>query len=108
MMADLDHPAAGVNFDPANMILYGMGDPVAALRALEPHVRQVHVKDALPSATPGEWGSEVRAGTGRVDWPAFFAIARELGVAFLIEREAGEQPASERHRGGHVAGAGKN
>lgn len=91
VLADLDHPAAGVNFDPANMILYGMGDPVAALATLADHVRQIHVKDALPSGTPGEWGSEVRVGTGRVDWPAFFAIARELGVAFLIEREAGEE-----------------
>ncbi|HVS17550.1 MAG TPA: sugar phosphate isomerase/epimerase family protein [Planctomycetota bacterium] len=91
VLDELDHPAAGVNFDPANMILYGMGDPVAALRLLEPHVRQIHVKDALPSDTPGEWGSEVRAGTGRVDWKAFLRLARELGVAFLIEREAGEE-----------------
>jgi sugar phosphate isomerase/epimerase len=91
VLGDLDHPAAGVNFDPANMILYGMGDPVAALRTLRDHVRQIHVKDALPSRAPGEWGSEVRVGTGRVDWPAFFGVARELGVAFVIEREAGEE-----------------
>lgn len=91
VLGDLDHPAAGVNFDPANMILYGMGDPVAALRTLRDHLRQIHVKDALPSARPGEWGSEVRVGTGRVDWRAFFGVARELGVAFLIEREAGEE-----------------
>lgn len=89
VLAELDHPAAGVNFDPANMILYGMGDPVAALATLADHVRQIHVKDALPSDVPGAWGSEVRVGTGRVDWPAFMALARELGVAFLIEREAG-------------------
>lgn len=91
VLEELDHPAAGVNFDPANMILYGMGDPVAALRTLRDHVRQIHVKDAVPSVRPGEWGSEVRAGTGRVDWRAFLGVARELGVAFLIEREAGEQ-----------------
>lgn len=91
VLADLDHPAAGVNFDPANMILYGMGEPVAALRTLRDHVRQIHVKDALPSSRRGEWGSEVRAGAGKVDWKAFFGVARELGVAFLIEREAGEE-----------------
>jgi L-ribulose-5-phosphate 3-epimerase len=91
VLAELDHPAAGVNFDPANMILYGMGDPVAALRTLRDHVRQIHVKDALPSSRAGEWGSEVRVGTGAVDWKAFLGVARELGVAFLIEREAGEQ-----------------
>jgi L-ribulose-5-phosphate 3-epimerase len=91
VLGDLDHPAAGVNFDPANMILYGMGDPVAALRLLRGHVLQIHVKDALPSPRPGEWGKEVPAGTGAVDWKAFFGLARELDVALLIEREAGEQ-----------------
>ncbi|GJQ30479.1 MAG: hexulose-6-phosphate isomerase [Phycisphaerae bacterium] len=80
----------GVNFDPANMILYGMGDPIDALRRLLPHVRQVHVKDALPTKTPGSWGEEVPVGTGRVDWPAFFALLREYPVPMAIEREAGE------------------
>jgi len=93
VLADLGRPTAGVNFDPANMILYGMGEPVAALAALGPHVRQVHVKDALPSDTPGQWGAEVPVGTGAVDWPAFFATLAELPapVDLLIEREAGEQ-----------------
>lgn len=88
----LQRPHAGVNFDPANMILYAMGDPVAALRKLSPRVVQVHIKDALPTATPGTWGSEVRAGSGAVDFRAFFAVMREkeLAVNLLIEREAGE------------------
>lgn len=82
----------GVNFDPANMILYGMGDPVAALNALAPHVAQVHIKDAVPTRTPGTWGEEVIAGTGAVDWSAFFRIVREKlpTVSLMIEREARE------------------
>jgi L-ribulose-5-phosphate 3-epimerase len=81
----------GVNFDPANMILYGMGDPVAALRDLAPHVVQVHIKDAIPPGTPGTWGSEVPVGTGSVDWAAFFAVLAGLATrpALVIEREAG-------------------
>jgi len=92
-LAELDRPGVGVNFDPANMILYGMGDPVAAMEALAPRVLQVHIKDALPSLSPGEWGSEVAAGTGAVDWLAFFRVlgARGLGCDLLIEREAGTQ-----------------
>jgi sugar phosphate isomerase/epimerase len=88
----IDRPALGVNFDPANMILYGMGDPVTALGELAPRVRQIHIKDARPASTPGEWGTEVRVGTGTVDWPAFFATVRRAGlnVNLLIEREAGE------------------
>ena len=92
MLAELDRPDhAGVNFDPANMILYGMGDPVEALRALLPHVLQVHVKDATPTAEPGTWGAEVPAGTGAVDWPAFFAVLSGAGrpIDLMIEREAG-------------------
>lgn len=90
VLDDLAHPNAGINFDPANMILYGMGDPVEALGMLREHVVQIHVKDALPTRVPGTWGSEVRAGTGAVDWQRFFEIARELEVDLLIEREAGD------------------
>lgn len=81
----------GVNFDPANMILYGMGDPVDALRTLGSRVRQVHVKDARPGPTPGEWGEEAVVGEGAVDWPAFFRTLRAVapGVDLVIEREAG-------------------
>ena len=32
-----------VNFDPANMILYDMDNPIEALRLLAPHVKQIHV-----------------------------------------------------------------
>lgn len=90
-LADIAHPNVGVNFDPANMILYGMGDPVAALRALAPHVWQIHMKDAIPTAVPGTWGREVVAGTGAVDWRAFFAAVAALPrtVDLVIEREAG-------------------
>jgi L-ribulose-5-phosphate 3-epimerase len=91
VLEELDRPAVGVNFDPANMILYGMGDPVEALDRLKPAVRQIHVKDALPADAPGTWGTEVPAGRGAVDWPAFFevAISIEPPVSFIIERESG-------------------
>jgi sugar phosphate isomerase/epimerase len=87
----LDHPNVGVNFDPANMILYGMGDPVAALRDLAPCIVQIHIKDALPTSVPGTWGREVTAGTGAVAWDAFFAQVGKLPspVDMVVEREAG-------------------
>lgn len=90
-------PGAGVNFDPANMILYAMGDPIESLRKLAPHVAQIHIKDANPTPTPGTWGSEQAAGTGSVDWDAFFAVYREagLGCDLVIEREAGDARVEE-------------
>ena len=89
----LNHPNIGVNFDPANMILYDKGDPIAALRVLGPWLKQCHIKDATRTRTPGTWGEEVVVGTGEVDWRAFFHAAKELNFHgnFAIEREAGEQ-----------------
>ncbi len=82
----------GVNFDPANMILYGMGDPVAELKSLHSHVMQIHLKDSKPSDVPGLWGQEVPVGEGAVDWGAFFAVVSEHGIRanVMIEREAGD------------------
>jgi len=96
-LVELDRTSCGVNFDPANMILYGMGDPVEALAALAPRVLQIHVKDARRTRRPGTWGEEVRAGTGEVDWPAFFEILRRqpLEVDLMIEREAGQDRAGD-------------
>ena len=60
-----------VNFDPANMILYDMDEPIEALRKLVSRVQQVHVKDAKRTTIKGQWGEEVVVGTGQVDWAAF-------------------------------------
>lgn len=83
----------GVNFDPANMLLYDKGDPIASLRALAPWLMQVHIKDARRTQVPGTWGEEVPAGLGEVDWPAFFITLKELHFSgdLVIEREAGDQ-----------------
>ena len=91
LLQRLNRPNVGVNFDPANMILYNKGDPVAALRTLGPWIRQVHVKDAAKTRTPGTWGEEVAVGEGEVDWLAFFATLKQLDFPgnFVIEREAG-------------------
>ena len=92
LMSGGEAPRVGVNFDPANMILYGMGDPARAARRLAGRIVQVHIKDAVPATRSGEWGSEVRVGTGAVDWRGFFGALRDAGVEcdLVIEREAGE------------------
>lgn len=82
----------GVNFDPANMILYGMGDPVESLDLLAEHVVQIHIKDALSTEAAGEWGTEVPVGAGEVQWDSFFGVIadRGLDVDLVIERESGK------------------
>ena len=83
----------GVNFDPANMILYDKGEPLAALRTLGPWIRQCHLKDAHRTRVPGTWGEEVAVGAGEVDWAAFLGTLETLGFRgdLCIEREAGTQ-----------------
>ncbi len=83
----------GVNFDPANMILYGMGDPITAFTRLSHSVAQLHLKDALPTDQPGTWGTETPLGEGAVRWPDFFYVYRDadLRCDLVIERESGER-----------------
>ncbi|NIA15844.1 MAG: TIM barrel protein [Nitrospiraceae bacterium] len=81
-----------VNFDPANMLLYDMDEPVEALRQLVSCVQQVHVKDALRPTAKGQWGEEVVVGAGAVDWTAFVRILAEADFdgSYIFEREAGD------------------
>jgi sugar phosphate isomerase/epimerase len=84
-----------VNFDPANMILYGAGQPLPALELLGPRVRSVHCKDAKWSNRPGEtWGREVPLGEGDVDFAAFLATLERIGYdgPLTIEREIPQEP----------------
>ncbi len=96
-LRELDRPCAGVNFDPANMLLYGAGDPLHGFRLLKPWVRQVHAKDAQPSGQMDVWGRETPVGAGAVPWSAFMQEVRTLpsSVAVVIEREGGERRVQE-------------
>ena len=78
-----------INFDPANLILYGMGDPVTALHALVGHVVSVHCKDGTRPEKPGRLGLERALGSGEVDFPAFLAALKQTGYKGIlsIERE---------------------
>ncbi|MEO0631513.1 MAG: sugar phosphate isomerase/epimerase family protein, partial [Planctomycetota bacterium] len=93
LLDELNRESVGVNFDPENMILYGMGEPIVAFRLLLSRVVQVHLKDSTPTETPGEWGSEVAVGRGSVDWEAFGGALASAGrpINALFEREAGDE-----------------
>jgi sugar phosphate isomerase/epimerase len=88
----LHHPALGVNFDPANMILYGKGNPVEAVGVLGPWIKHVHIKDALRTKMPGEWGTEVVWGTGEVNAVEFLKALKlvDFAGALAVEREGGD------------------
>jgi sugar phosphate isomerase/epimerase len=81
-----------VNFDPANMILYGSGEPIDALKKVGKFVRSVHCKDgtwAAPDKRGKEWGSEVPLGEGDVGMEKYLRTLKEIGYLgpLTIERE---------------------
>jgi L-ribulose-5-phosphate 3-epimerase len=91
-LEELSHPALGVNFDPANMILYDKGDPIEAVHTLAGWIKHVHIKDAIRTKVPGTWGEEVVWPTGRVGSAEFPKVLKKIGFAgaLAVEREAGE------------------
>ncbi len=90
---DLKCDNVGVNFDPANMLLYNMGDPIRAVEILGPDIRSVHCKDAIVPRVAGEWGEEVPLGEGQVNMRRFVETLKRVGYSgpLVIEREVGDQ-----------------
>lgn len=81
-----------INFDPANMILYGTGEPIAALRKVGHFVRSIHCKDAkwaAPEVRGTGWGQEVALGDGDVGMETYLRTLNEIGYTgpLTIERE---------------------
>ena len=79
----------GVNFDLANLILYGKANPVDAMEILGPYVQGIHAKDGLWPVNPRNLGEEVPIGQGNVDFPRIIARLKEMNYrgAVTIERE---------------------
>ncbi len=88
---DAARPNLRINFDPANMILYGTGDPIEALGVLAAHVVSVHCKDGdwPPKGVPGALGTEKPLGQGSVGMERFIGKLKQIGYKnpLNIERE---------------------
>jgi sugar phosphate isomerase/epimerase len=100
-LKDVGRPNLKINFDPANMILYGVGDPIEALDQLGPNVVSVHCKDGIwpPKGVPGALGTERPLGEGEVGMDRFVRKLKQIGYqgALVIEREIPAAKAEERH-----------
>jgi L-ribulose-5-phosphate 3-epimerase len=79
----------GVNLDPANLILYGKGNPVDALDVIGRYVRDVHAKDGRYPTNGRSLGEETPLGQGKVNFPALLHGLAALGYTgpLTIERE---------------------
>ena len=88
---DVNRPNVKINFDPANMVLYGSGDPIEAYKLLAPYVVSIHGKDGdwPDPATPGALGAERPLGSGSVNIAKFVRTVRESGFVGTINVESG-------------------
>lgn len=88
---DIGLDNVGVNLDPANLLMYGMGNPIDALSVFGHLVRNVHAKDGVCPPNGRDLGAETPIGKGMVNFPVLVARLKEIGYdRFLtIEREIG-------------------
>lgn len=94
VLQDLQSPNAGVNLDPANLLLYGKSRPLEAVELLGPYVLNTHCKDGAWPTTADELGLEYPLGQGDVNIRALIPRLFEMGYRgpLTIEREiSGEE-----------------
>jgi L-ribulose-5-phosphate 3-epimerase len=98
-LKDVDRHNLKINFDPANLILYGTGDPLEALDVLAPYIVSVHCKDGdyPPVDQPNALGTEQPLGKGGVNIPAFIQKLKQIGYRGIlcIEREEPDEQKRE-------------
>ncbi len=84
----------GINFDTANLILYGKANPLDALKIIGPYVMETHIKDGRYPTDPNYTGQQMAVGEGDADLEAVVKKLGALGYTgdLTIEREiSGEQ-----------------
>jgi L-ribulose-5-phosphate 3-epimerase len=86
---DIALPNLGINLDPANLLMYGRGNPVDSLDVFGRYVKGVHAKDGEYPTNGRDLGVEKPLGEGRVNFPLLLGKLKALGFdgALTIERE---------------------
>ena len=89
LIEDVDMPNLGINFDTANVVLYGKGNPLDSTEIFGPHIKNLHAKDGLYPTDPRKLGREVPIGQGKADFPSILKTLKEQAFdgEIIIERE---------------------
>ncbi len=89
LIKDVGRDNLYINLDPANILMYGYGNPVDAVYTFGRYIRNIHGKDGVPPTNPRQLGAEMPVGKGEVDFPALFKRLKGLGYNryIIIERE---------------------
>jgi sugar phosphate isomerase/epimerase len=78
-----------VNYDTANLVLYGKANPLDGLKVIGKYVRGLHAKDGQYPTDPYKLGKEVPIPEGEVDFPRIISSLKQIGFkgAIIIECE---------------------
>lgn len=89
MIEDINLGNLYANLDTANLIMYGFGNPVDAVRTLNKYIKSIHIKDGVPPTNPNVLGVETPIGEGFVDFKRVFAELEKISYdgPIVIERE---------------------
>ena len=88
-MQALKSENVGINFDPANLLMYGKGNPIDAVGIIGPYIRGVHAKDGEYPVDGYHLGQEKVLGEGSVNIPLLIQALKQQGYCgtVTIERE---------------------
>jgi sugar phosphate isomerase/epimerase len=80
---------AFINFDTANLILYGKANSVDAVRVFGKYIRNTHIKDGLYPINGTTLGEQVKVGEGLANFPELLKMLDACGYdgPLTIERE---------------------
>ena len=94
MICEIGLDNVGVNFDPANLLSSGRGNPCDAMELLGCRVTGFHAKDAIPAKFGEFGGKQTPIGEGKVDFEHLFRQLKELGYTgdVVIEHEMYSRP----------------
>ena len=98
IMDDIGEPNVGINFDPANLVIYGADDPAVLVDRLADRIRVVHCKDSNPAEAGASMGRETVLGKGSTHFAELLKklLAGGFRGPLIIERELPLGPEQEK------------
>jgi L-ribulose-5-phosphate 3-epimerase len=78
-----------VNYDTANLVMYGKANPLDGLKVIGKYVKALHAKDGTYPVNPNELGKEIPIPGGEVNFPAVISYLKKLDFkgSIIIECE---------------------
>lgn len=98
ILDDINEPNVGINFDPANMLIYNNGDPAGVVDLLGDKIKVIHCKDANPPVDASPMGKETVLGEGSTNFTALLKrlVSGGFNGPLIIEREILPGPEQEK------------